>query len=448
MTYNEEQNKVFQFIFDQIYLKRINSYEDNPILNTVELIITPECNLACEYCYLYRYGDQLYPKEIRNHKTILSNNKKLFEYFKENNLKIKTLSLFSGEIWGTDFGVTFLTELLEYYKDYKFSNEISIPSNMSFLLNDEKTKQIENLMEEFKKLGVHFWWSASVEGKIIEDKFRPFKNNDKHTDDFYHRVFTFAQKHGMGFHPMVYSKSCKYWIENYKWFKEKIKEYNLPDRDPMMLEVRNDNWTDEDIDYYLEFIDFLIDEKEKEFDNIRLFSKHIMQYVVGRVYFSPLDLRIREKRLSCNIQMSIHIRLGDLAIVPCHRLAYKQFIYGFFECDEQGKISGVKMENSPEFLLYITTMNPSVNLPQCDKCVYKEFCSKGCLGAQYESHKDLTLTCPSVCNFYKRKINFLIDKYEKNGVLAQMEKDSSAHPQLFAVLNQIKLIKEWRASHG
>jgi hypothetical protein len=29
-----------------------------------------------------------------------------------------------------------------------------------------------------------------------------------------------------------------------------------------------------------------------------------------------------------------------------------------------------------------------------------------------------------------------------------MEKDSSAHPQLFAVLNQIKLIKEWRASHG
>jgi hypothetical protein len=105
----------------------------------------------------------------------------------------------------------------------------------------------------------------------------------------------------MGFHPMVYSKSCKYWIENYKWFKEKIKEYNLPDRDPMMLEVRNDNWTDEDIDYYLEFIDFLIDEKEKEFDNIRLFSKHIMQYDVGRVYFSPLDLRIREKRLSCNI---------------------------------------------------------------------------------------------------------------------------------------------------
>ena len=54
MTYNEEQNKVFQFIFDQIYLKRINSYEDNPILNTVELIITPECNLACEYCYLYQ----------------------------------------------------------------------------------------------------------------------------------------------------------------------------------------------------------------------------------------------------------------------------------------------------------------------------------------------------------------------------------------------------------
>ena len=66
-------------------------------------------------------------------------------------------------------------------------------------------------------------------------------------DEFYDKVFSFAKHYGYGFHPMVAAASIEKWIDNYKWWIKMLKKYDLPMDYLMMLEVRNDDWTDEKI---------------------------------------------------------------------------------------------------------------------------------------------------------------------------------------------------------
>ena len=40
---------------------------------------------------------------------------------------------------------------------------------MSFLLNDIFLSKIENIMEQLKEIDIDLIWSASIDGKIIED---------------------------------------------------------------------------------------------------------------------------------------------------------------------------------------------------------------------------------------------------------------------------------------
>jgi hypothetical protein len=115
-------------------------------------------------------------------------------------------------------------------------------------------------MNDFKEIHVALIWSGSLDGKIIEDKFRPFNNtNIKHTDEFYDSFFLFLTRHPeTGMHPMISSDSCEYWIENYQWFIDRLKKIGMEDREPMMLEVRNDDWTTEKLEEYKKFLYFLI----------------------------------------------------------------------------------------------------------------------------------------------------------------------------------------------
>ena len=444
--YQQEQDIAFKFILNQIAFNNFHSYDINGVMNCVELIITPECNLACDYCYIHKHGDLLYPKEIRDHQTILKNLKILLQFFIDNDLKFKSLSLFSGEIWGSKFGIEVLSTIYECYKNnYPISKDVSIPSNMSFLLQDNYTSQIENIMKQFQDIGVKVHWSASVEGKILEDKFRPFKDSNlKHTDDFYDRVFKFAKKYNVGFHPMVSSKSCDLWIENYKWFVEQFKKYDLDRDDPMMLEVRDNNWTQENIDDYLKFLDYLFEVKQSIYKDKNQFAQYITQYgKFGHKGFSPLSLRVKKQGLTCAIQTSLHIRLGDLAIVPCHRTSYDKFIYGYFIVDENEKIVNIKAKN-PELALYIMTVSPSLSHPGCEKCIYSAFCGKGCLGAQYEAYQDLVLPCSTVCDFSKQRIDYLIQKYHELGIFDEIEKDVDNYPEIKYILENVQKINKWK----
>ena len=116
-TFQDEQDELFYSLIYNNYYKywsgkeKINS-EFIYDIPSLELQITPVCNKSCEYCYLIKYGDELYPKEIRNQDVILNNISILLDYYKSKGFKLPRVDLFSGEIWHTDFGLKVLTTIL------------------------------------------------------------------------------------------------------------------------------------------------------------------------------------------------------------------------------------------------------------------------------------------------------------------------------------------------
>ena len=46
----------------------------------------------------------------------------------------------------------------------------------------------------------------------------------------------------------------------------------------------------------------------------------------------------------CTINRALIVRMGDLAIVPCHRTSYDQFLLGYFNVENE-KIVGVTAKN-------------------------------------------------------------------------------------------------------
>ena len=105
--------------------------------------------------------------------------------------------------------------------------------------------------------------------------------------------------------------------------------------------------------------------------------------------------------LGCSIQSTLHLRLGDLAIVPCHRLSYTPFITGHLEV-ENHQIVGVKA-NNVELYLTIESLDGK-NMPFCETCLIRSLCSLCCLGSNFETTGDLFSPIPSVCQLEHHRV--------------------------------------------
>ena len=122
-------------------------------------------------------------------------------------------------------------------------------------MDKKQSHKIQQFIDEFKLYNSAIIFSLSVDGKIIEEKERPLNNGEIKTDDFYESLFMFAKHNNFGFHPMLSANSAKYWIENYKWWKKMLHKYDMTLSQMMLLEVRSDTWTEENIKDYQKFLD-------------------------------------------------------------------------------------------------------------------------------------------------------------------------------------------------
>lgn len=432
--YLEEDSAILKYLVEDYFLTTATKEHEL----SLELFITPSCDQKCEYCYLQKNKELLYPSEIINYDNILKNFKILFQYLKEKQFFVKKIDLFSGEIWA-NFGLTFLQALLEEYQVYHYSDTIVIPSNMNFIHNEEATNKIQEIIDAFTVINVRLIFSASIDGKILDDKYRPYNNeNLSHTDEFYHKVFTFCKKNGYAFHPMVYADNCKDWIENYKWFLSQFDKYGFQKGRLMTLAVRNDNWTDENLKDYIKFLDYLIDFRLNEIykgDKTAFALEVFKEADLFKNFYLNTTLGLRDRLISCNLQNSLYVRLGDLAIVPCHRTSYDSLIYGKFLV-ENDKIIGFEGKNVA-LANFLMTTNPATCFPKCSACPYSLLCEKGCLGAQLEENNDLFVVCDSVCEMHKTKIKHLILTYEKMGLFELIKDD-------LKVQRTLQIIKELR----
>lgn len=419
--YEKENEALLQDILEDNFYRgfrdpKLARYDDM----SLELNITASCNQKCEYCYLTKYGHEIYPVELRDPKKIIENLSMLISYFLKNEMHPRILDIFSGEIWGTDLSDQVFGLILTAIESGWIIKIIMIPSNMSFLLSDEKTKNIEDWIDKFKKVGCRLCFSASVDGYILEANQRSFVNekfNDLRTMEFYDKLFVWCKKYAFAFHPMVAACGIEKWIDNYKWWQKMFAKYDLnPFEYGMYLEVRNDEWTIEKIGQYLDFVNYMIDHDFNVLlkGDLEEFAKFVVHPVGdrNRGYF-PYVLVNDGNTFNCTINTSLIVRLGDLAIGPCHRTHYDKFVYGHYRI-EGGKITGLDANNIQMANLVLN--QTSRGIMRCSKCPISYHCMRGCIGSQYESTGEILQPCESVCWLLKARIIFLYLKYKKMGL--------------------------------
>lgn len=416
-TWTEENDDMLELYMNK-YLKKINSEKGFKYI--LELYLTDQCNQKCEYCYLIKHQDELYPKEYRDPDNILKNLEIFLNYLIEKGIAAKNITLFSGEIWHTPFGLKVLNIVLDYCKktqEVEKDKNIMIPSNFTFILNDKYVETLEKYIDMFESAGARLFFSCSIDGPIIESDNRPFndesKNYVKKDDAYYKKIIDFCNKRNFGYHPMVNAYSIEKWPEQFKWWIDTMLETGRePEGNVMFLEVRDNNWTFDKINSYLEFINYAIEyKKEKLYNNdIETTLKHLLRmenYYPGT--YINTELCRTSPSMNCTVDRAMIVRIGDLSWVPCHRTSYEPFIYGTFKV-ENNKIIGISAKNLP--LLFSIQSLKYKGHPKCDTCSIGPICPRGCFGSQFESNKELFYPCQTVCDLYIAKSLFLYYKIE------------------------------------
>ena len=218
----------FSYLSNHNSQLRNNSYSPPTMGNNfrIELIVRPECNQHCDYCYITQYGSELYPLEERvDNKTILNNLDIILSYvLNERKIYINDWELFAGDIFYDDLAWNifdiFYNHLSQIHNIYsKLMAEkpccIVIPSNCSFVQNDEKVQKFEEYFKKFEEIDTHLILSYSGDGKYATS----FREHMDLSDDYYDKLFTFlGQHHTYCVHPMLSAENVQYWKENLDWW--------------------------------------------------------------------------------------------------------------------------------------------------------------------------------------------------------------------------------------
>lgn len=410
--------------------EQIEGYTINS--GSFEFIVRPECNQKCEYCYIARYGNSLYPVEKRaDNKTLLKNMDIVLNYLcNERKSLFSEIELFAGDLFYDNLGFDIFDLLLKYYsilheehpnlfKKYDF--RIAFPNNFSFCADDEKVKRMEEYLKKFDDLDVELNLSCSVDGPY--DSVRE-ENKDM---SYYDKIMDFISRNGCGIHPMISPSNIGSAIQNYDWWIEQFEKYNIrknpkDEFQPMLLEVRNDEWDEEKLDQYLAYLTHMLEVRFQLNDSsLDKLARHIFLgdgeegSLIGMRNYDPLQLvkTWNDGKYTCAISHQTCFYLATMEFVPCHRTSYQQFIGGRFEVKDD-KIVGVTAVN-PSLYTVIKTNNTHLNIG-CVSCIYDPYCLKHCLGAALESTGDLFLPPKSVCELHKMKLTFLAKSYCELGL--------------------------------
>jgi len=406
-----------------------NKLNDN--YNQLELITTDRCSLACKYCYFNKFGDELFTKESRDENNIFEGFKKIVEWISRNEYG-PTLTFFSGEFFQQNVNKKIIYYLLENLPS-KISVVI-IPVGGTFLLYNDGEELVE-LQKAFREKGVKLVYSLSIDGKYMDDN-RPLKNtNLVRDDDYYNKVFKFAKDTRSGLHPMVYSEGIENWKKNFLWFQEKFKEFEIPWNNMYLLEVRNNNWSDDQMRSFGEFIEFLFVWMWEHSDkNIGKFFNTFSSK--GNFNILMNSLFTVGRGLGCSIQSSLFVRLGDLSLFPCHRLMKDYFKIGEFNI-ENGLITDIKAMNAE--LGVLITSSDKKSFPYCETCLIKDLCLGQCLGSCHENHGDPFAPVPVVCKLEHIKLMYIISAFKKIGLYKEF---------LNFFINKADSIKYLEANYG
>lgn len=418
-TLQELNHEAALSFYEKVYFEKWKNH-----CGELELIVSPKCNLACKYCYVKDFYHKTFPDELYDASLTLNNFKKILNWLTKNHY-YPHLDIFSGELLAQNIGYDLLDMIYNHYSilpEEERIPSIGIPTNFTFLCSEKYTQKIENLIEKFDSIGIGLWLSASFDGLHMEVN-RPFVGdldipmNVKRDAAYYEKVAAFCKKHGYGFHPMVYAENIDKWPQNFDWFMDIMKRYDMPLDTLYLLEVRNAKWTDKQLQDFSKFLRHIFmwgweycNHDKIEFGHFIFKRDREKNYPMGwNILASPFSNR--SNGISCNIQGGLTVRVADLSLFPCHRTMYERFLLGNFVLNEEQEIDTLHCEHA-ELGITIPMMSNHIS-PRCLTCPINQLCTGGCLGSQYENTKDLFTPIPTVCRLELVKLYTLIDLFKE-----------------------------------
>lgn len=448
LTAYEKDNKEFaNYLLEQYFFQPFRQGRKK-----LEIFLTGICKANCDYCYLKRNQAILFPKELRNNDLIINNLQLLMDWYVKNEFCCP-LDIFSAEWLTTPIADRVIDCIYNTFSKVPVDKRpplIVAADNMQFIKDNVATEKVQSYIDKLESLGIHFYISASVDGKYCD------YGRTENDDEYYQKLNAFAVKNNIKFHPMVSADNVKYQIDNFMWFKETFDPKVV--NEIMMLEVRNGDWTDESIYELLRFCDFLVDYKfHNEFNqDKRRFLKYILNVrdeEVGPEHDVPYNnISLHTSNIfdgqdgfNCSSYGTLCVRVADLSIAPCHRLFYPELKIGEFQLDNNNQITSFNPANL-ELLLIGCTMKRSCT-PHCEKCKFQDLCVGFCQGASYEAYKNPLVPQLQVCKMYRAKISFLIKKFDSMGLfdyLDDLEPESLSEKRKRYLKDVIKSVLENR----
>ena len=162
--------------------------------------------------------------------------------------------------------------------------------------------------------------------------------------------------------------------------------------------------------------------------------------------YIPWCLPETDTFIGCTASTDLTVRMGDLAICPCHRTGYNKYLYGKFVV-ENDTIVDIEA-NNPQMACKVLMANFNLSSFGCDACTFNEYCLKGCYGAQYEAQGDPFIPVPEVCNFFKGKYSFLYNYYEQLGVIDHLRSISPLEKGYERVHKWLLTFDQWKKKEG
>lgn len=442
MTYKEQERDLLKLYLDTALLPYpTNSNSDGGYFlneNGFELIVRPQCNQHCSYCYIANYGKELYPT-VLNKKDTLKNIDLVLDYvYNIRKNFCYNIALFAGDMFNDEIFFD-IVDLLEKYlnpiliKHPEYFNKqglIQCPCNLRWVY--EKPQ----LVSRFRKIYYHFKnvYNIYMSFSWSTDGLPAIKNREKIDIDqhYFDTIFQFTKEFGFGYHPMISAENIDVWCENIDWWYDMYKKFDLAAPhgyyQPYMLEVRNGNWTPETIELHNKFLEHFM---KKRFELCGSDKTKFVHHLLigtdedGNLPFpqgcDPLDLKgssptsTNFDKMSCGSQSMIHFNCTNLSLVFCHRMSYPLYTGGYFKTDEEkNHIIDIDPYNVSAYITMKTAK--TTTFPLCAKCKYFGLCKLGCLGAQTEDSGEPFMPIKAVCAFNKVKYEKLIDLYYQYGV--------------------------------
>lgn len=451
--FQEEQTAVIKTLLTNRFFnpwKEYNKYERDENYDKslnhetrLEIFATAACNQKCSYCYLVKHKE-LYPAEFDKRELVVNNLKVLLDWVVKEGFFIPEVEFFTGEVWHSDYGLELLDIVLDYIVNKGLQTDmVMIPSNCSFILDPIQTQKIQHYINAYERAGVRLCFSISIDGKVV-DNYRPLNNHDMRNDRYYEDLFLFAAHNNYYFHPMVAACNVSQWVDNYKWWEEMCTKYNRPIEHLMMLEVRNEGWTDENIDDYVKFLKYLLEKDVAKCGSNKAYFAKLFNFddIERDLGYVPYGITFADTFKGCTVSDSLTVRLGDMAICPCHRTAYNKLLYGHFIV-EDNKIVDIK-GNNPEFATRVLLGNDMLVSPECDTCIYSPVCLKGCFGSQFESNKDPLFPIENICKLFKTKYGFVLQEHIDRGLIEYLKEISPYNMHYTYAQKLLKYLEEYQ----